>query len=154
MHFDANNGNTSSAASPLVGQPDGWFRIKRRGAWSDADPAGIYTFISVLRYAEDAEVALFRSLNLLEQLYPRLPRVYVSVQYRSPAYFDQEIEVAVAIARIGKSSIHFLFAIIRDNEICADGQYGVSFLDDNNRPKPISVEIRENLSRYTLEKLQ
>lgn len=153
MHFDAKNGNAFSAPL-LAGQAEGWFRIKRRVAWSDADPAGIYTFISVLRYAEDAEVALFRSLHLLERLYPRLPRVYVSVQYKSPAYFDEEIEVAVAIARIGKSSIHFLFAIIRGNEICADGQYGVSLLDDNNRPQPISVEVRETLSRYTLETSQ
>jgi len=125
--------------------------MRRRVAWSDVDPAGIYTFISVLRYAEDAEVALFRSLNLLEQLYPHLPRVYVSVQYKSPAYFDEEVEVAVTIARIGKSSIHFLFAIIRGNEICAEGQYGVSLLNDNNRPEAISVETRDNLSKYTLE---
>ena len=154
MHFDVKNGHIPITAVPPAGELNGWFRMKRRVAWSDIDAAGIYTFISVLSYAEDAEVALLRSLDLLEELYPHLPRVYVSVQYKSPAYFDEEIEVAVSIARIGKSSIQFRLAIISENKICAAGQYGVSLLNDNNRPHPISIHVKEKLSKYTLKSME
>lgn len=118
-----------------------WFRTKRRVAWSDCDPASIYTFTAALHYVEDAEVGMLRSKSLLQELYPRLPRIYLEANYHAPARFEDELTIALAITRLGKSSIHFAFEISREAAICASGQYGVCYLGRDGKPAAIPGHV-------------
>lgn len=118
-----------------------WFRTKRRVAWSDCDPASIYTFLSALRYIEDAEVNMLRDFGFLDFFYPNLPRIYLEVDYKKPAHFDDEVTVALAIARLGASSIHFAFQISLEDAICAEGRYGVCYLGQDGKPMRIPDDI-------------
>lgn len=134
MSFDARS--TERSETRLA-----WFRTKRRVAWSDCDPADMYTFLSALRYVEDAEVGMLRSYGLLKFFYPHLPRIYLEVSYKEPARFDDEITTSLAIMRLGKSSLHFVFQISREAVICAEGRYGVCYLGQSGKPTPIPGDV-------------
>jgi acyl-CoA thioesterase FadM len=101
----------------------------------------MYTFLSALRYVEDAEVSMFRNYGLLDFFYPHLPRIYLEVSYREPARFEDEVTVALAIDRLGESSLHFLFQISRESIVCAEGRYGVCYLGPDGKPAPIPGDI-------------
>lgn len=127
---------------------DTWFTVSRRVAWSDTDPWSAYTFISALRYAEDAEVDFLRQTGTLKMLYPHVPRIYVEARYFTPARFDDEIQVAIALVRIGRSSLHFLFRITRDSTLCAVGRLGTAYIGEGSESSELPSAARELLMAH------
>lgn len=132
-------------ADPNEAGSDTWFTVSRRVAWSDTDPSSAYTFTSALRYAEDAEVEFLRQTGTLRILYPHVPRIYVEARYFTPARFDDEIEVAIALVRIGRSSLHFLFRITRDSTLCAVGRLGTACIGEGGESMELPSAAREFL---------
>jgi acyl-CoA thioesterase FadM/uncharacterized damage-inducible protein DinB len=133
---------------PATVDGDGWFTVTRRVAWSETDPSSAYQFSDVLRYAEDAETAFLRRAAVLPLLYPRLPRIYAEVRYRAPAYFDQEIDVDLALVRLGRSSLHFAFRVLRGPTLCAEGRMGAVAVDESGSGRPLPEEARALLAGY------
>lgn len=127
-----------------------WFRDTRLVAWSDTDPSGAYTFLAALRYVEDTEIALLRSLGVLDELYPHLPRIYVEAQYRAPVQFGDKIVTELAISRLGLSSVHFVFRLTHLGSVCADGRLGVAYVGPDYRAKDLPKHIRSVLQPYVL----
>lgn len=125
-----------------------WLRHSRQVTWSDTDPSGAYTFVSALQYVEDAEVRLWRALGLIDTLYPRLPRIYVRADYHTPARFGDEVDVYLAIARVGRSSIHLDFRIQNGQSLCASGRIGLTLVDDSYRAAELPSGVREALAPY------
>lgn len=141
----------SQAVVDAVGgglQQDGfWFTDKRRVAWSETDPSSAYTFVSALKYAEDAEVAYFRAHAVLDDLYPSLPRLYAQARFIQPVRFDDEVVTRIALTRVGSSSIHYIFRLERDAQLCAVGSMGVVHVGSNGRPKPLHDHVAAELRR-------
>jgi acyl-CoA thioester hydrolase len=125
---------------------DGWFSIERRVGWTEVDPSSNYQFTDALRYVEEAEIALFREAGVLNDLYPHLPRVHVSVSYVHPARFDDLLTVQVQVARIGSASVDLEFRILLEDEVCAQGVIGSAHVDPaTGTGAPVPEHVRNRL---------
>ena len=112
------------------------FSYHRRVEFADTDAAGIAHFTALIRYAESAEHAFLRHIGrsvmpaatrgeaaALEPLGPNSgraapdddavdwPRVRLAVDFTAPAYFEDELDIAVAIDRLGRTSIRYRMTI-------------------------------------------
>ena len=88
--------------------------------------AGIVHFANFFRYMEAAEHAFLRSLGLsvvmeYEGVKYGLPRVSASCDYLHPARFGETLTIAVAVEKLGRSSIAYTFDFSRDEEAIARG---------------------------------
>ncbi|MGL4514379.1 MAG: acyl-CoA thioesterase [Lacipirellulaceae bacterium] len=114
------------------------FRTRRRVEFADTDMAGIVHFTAFFRYMEAAEHALLRSVGLRVHHGPHelpeagaaspeghslsFPRVSARCDFHSPARCDDELEVEVAVLRLGKTSVSYSFRLLRDEEELAVGE--------------------------------
>ncbi|MDC0935891.1 thioesterase family protein [Pirellulales bacterium] len=92
----------------------GPFRTSRIVEFHDTDMAGIMHFASFFHYMESAEHELIRTLGFSihsdvagETL--SFPRVRAACDYRSPARCEEELDIAVSVSEIGRSSVTYTF---------------------------------------------
>ena len=102
------------------------FRTTRRIEFGDTDMAGIVHFANFFRFMEAAECDFLRSRGLSVKMDWQgqaigFPRVSASCDYVKPARFEEVLDVAVRIDRIGKKSVTYAFEFSRDGELIANG---------------------------------
>ena len=90
------------------------FRTTRRVEFSDTDAAGIAHFTAFFRYMEQAEHELLRSLGLsvfmpVDGQEITWPRVSSKCDFRSMAKFEEVLEIATSISRLGEKSVTWSF---------------------------------------------
>ena len=100
-----------------MAKPPFKFSVRTRVAFSDTDAQGIVYYGRYLPYMDLARVEYHRKLGLLgmEVGEPGVEFVMraLNVEYHAPAVFDDEIEVLVRVARIGRTSATYEFAAYR-----------------------------------------
>ena len=100
-----------------MAKPPFKFSVRTRVAFSDTDAQGIVYYGRYLPYMDLARVEYHRKLGLLgmEVGEPGVEFVMraLNVEYHAPAVFDDEIEVFVRVARIGRTSATYEFAAYR-----------------------------------------
>jgi acyl-CoA thioester hydrolase len=97
--------------APSVSQA---FRTSRRVEFSDTDAAGIAHFTAFFRWMEQAEHELLRSVALsvfmqMDGQEITWPRVSSKCDFRSMAKFEEVLEMATSIARLGEKSVTWSF---------------------------------------------
>jgi acyl-CoA thioester hydrolase len=94
-----------------------------RVAFPDTDTSGRIHFTAMLRYFESAEIEFLRSLGFTYRNAAHLgfPRVRVECEYRSAIGFDDELDIAVSVKRIGNTSYTLEFAAMKDGVLAANG---------------------------------
>ena len=103
------------------------FTLSRRVAFAETDAAGIVHFANFYRYMEEAEHAFFRSLGRsIMETQPDgsivgWPRVSCQCNYKAPAFFDDVLEVRVAVDRIGVKSLTLRHDFYRGDTLLARG---------------------------------
>lgn len=113
---------------PADDRPIPLFRTTRRVEFVDTDMAQIVHFSNFFRWMEAAEVEFLRERGLTVVALPwkgsqlTLPRVAASCDYVSPAYFQDLIDVALFIKKLGRSSITYGFEFSRGDTVLARGQ--------------------------------
>ncbi len=95
--------------------------IERRVQWPDTDAAGHQHHSVVMRWAEEAELALLDSLGLAD-LFGRTPRVNYRADYRARLWLGQRVGITLAVARIGRSSLAYHFDVDGDETSVASGE--------------------------------
>ena len=90
------------------------FRTTRRVEFSDTDAAGIAHFTAFFRYMEQVEHELLRSVGLsvfmqVEGQEITWPRVSSKCDFRSMVKFEEVLEIAASIFRLGEKSITWSF---------------------------------------------
>jgi YbgC/YbaW family acyl-CoA thioester hydrolase len=103
------------------------FRVSRRVEFHETDMAGIVHFAKFFRYMEYAEVEFLRSRGLSVKLTWEgrelgFPRVSATCDYVKPARFDEVIDIAVTLDRVGQKSVTFVFEFTRAGEVLARGK--------------------------------
>lgn len=123
-------------------------KVRRRVEWAETDAAGHYHFSSVFRWFEEAEHALWNSLNINKLIFGRVPRVHVDVDYKERLWFDQEVDVILAVEKVGRTSCRFGFEVrTLEDQVAASGSYTVVHAPDpTSTSQPWPVEISEALS--------
>lgn len=80
--------------------------------WADVDIAGIMYFASYWRFAEYAEMELFRELGfpydvIFERYEFWLPRVRAEAEYHAPALMSDWLRLRTHLERVGGSSVRW-----------------------------------------------
>ena len=103
------------------------FHTTRFVEFSDTDMAGIVHFSAFFRFMESAEHQLLRSLGFsifshVDGETITFPRVAASCDYFKPAKFEDVLDVAVTLARVGRKSVTYAFEFSKSGEAIARGQ--------------------------------
>jgi len=106
------------------------FVYRRRVQFAETDMAGVMHFSNYFRLMEEAEHEFWRSLGLSVHMLDRAPgvswpRVRVSCEYTAPARFEDDLEIAVRLARVGGRSLDFEVEFLRDGRRIAAGRMTV-----------------------------
>jgi YbgC/YbaW family acyl-CoA thioester hydrolase len=116
-----------------------------RVAWVDTDAGGRIHFSNAFRWAEVAETGLLRRLGLLER-WGDYPRKHAEAEFGRVLRFEDEIEVAIGVERVGRTSITYAWTITRDGEVCITGRHTVVNVGRDGRPEPLPEAVRAALS--------
>jgi YbgC/YbaW family acyl-CoA thioester hydrolase len=103
------------------------FVFRRRVAFHETDTAGMVHFSNYFRYMEEAEVEFLRSLGLSVKMewegdHFGFPRVSATCGFVLPVRFDDLLDIAVSINRLGSKSVTYGFEFTRAGEVVARGQ--------------------------------
>ena len=127
------------------------FITRRRVQFRDTDAAGIVHFSAFLLWMESAEHDLLRAAGLKvidrgsDGVDVSWPRVSVSCDFKAAVRFDEEVDIAVTVERIGRSSVTYAFAFSHDGRPVAEGRVvAVRCLLQPGRD-PASVAIADDI---------
>ena len=100
------------------------FRTTRRIEFGDTDMAGIVHFANFFRFMEAAECEFLRARGLSVKMDWEgqaigFPRVSATCDYVKPAHFEDILDIAVKIERVGTKSVTYGFEFSCDGEMIA-----------------------------------
>jgi acyl-CoA thioester hydrolase len=127
------------------------FTTTRRMEFADTDMAGIVHFSRYTIFMETAEHEFLRSIGT-DIHFERdgdtvsWPRVSVSCDYARPAYYGDEIEIAVTVNRRGGKSVTYGFTFRRDGEELARGAITTVCCICNHGEPLRSIPIPEDIA--------
>jgi acyl-CoA thioester hydrolase len=131
------------------------FSARTRVGFSDTDAQGIVYYGRYFPYLDLARVEYARRLGLLgmEVGEPGVEFVMraCTIDYHAPAVFDDEIEVCVRVARIGRTSATYEFAAYRarDDALMVTGSQTVVLVDlEQRRAREIPDSFREAIHAF------
>ena len=125
------------------------FTHRVRVAFPDTDASGRIHFTAMLRYFESAEIEFLRALGFSYRDAPHIgfPRVRVECEYRSAVGFDDQLDIAVSVKRVGTSSYTLAFAALKDAAIVANGSIVVVCVGRPGRAQALPEVLKEALRR-------
>lgn len=126
------------------------FRTRTTVRFADIDPAGVVYYPRFLHYCHTAMEDFFA--GALGLPYPTLtgehrigfPAVHLEVDFRSPLRYGDEVEIEVAIARLGKTSVDWRYELRReDGTLSAEVRVVTACLDfDSFRARELPDWLR------------
>jgi len=123
------------------------FAHRVRVAFPDTDASGRIHFTAMLRYFEAAEIEFLRSLGYRYRDAPDIgfPRVRVECEYRSAVGFDDELDIAVSVKRVGTSSYTLEFAAMKDGAVAANGSIVAVGVGPSGRAQALPEALKDAL---------
>jgi acyl-CoA thioester hydrolase len=122
------------------------FSARTRVGFSDTDAQGIVYYGRYNPYFDFARVEYLRALGFLNRdLGGEFVMRANDVEYFAPAHFDDELEIHIRVARIGRTSITYEFAAYKvpEQTLLVTAHQTLVFIDrDTRRPIPIRDEYR------------
>jgi YbgC/YbaW family acyl-CoA thioester hydrolase len=120
--------------------------IRRRVEWMDTDAAGIYHWTTAFRLAEAAEAALHTELGIAKLTFGATPRLSVAAEFKRSLRFNDEVDVALAVEHLGRTSIRYAVVIANAEGIAVEATITACFIDRaSRRPTPWPQEARRLL---------
>lgn len=95
--------------------------IERRVEWADTDASGHHHNTAVVRWFEIAEARLLDRAGLLHEIYDRLPRVRIEIDFLRSVRFGDRVAMEVRVERVGESSLTFAFELRAAEGLAARG---------------------------------
>ena len=128
------------------------FILPIRIYYEDTDAGGIVYHANYLKFMERARTEWLRSLGMEQDALSQQGFLFVlsqlSINYRKPALFNEQIYVSATLTECHKASMLFNQQIWRQNqadarELLADGSVKVVCItQDTRRPTPLPPAIR------------
>ena len=141
------------SAGPTRARPPFRFSVRLRVGFDETDAQAVVYYGRYFPYFDRARVEYQRHLGLLHSLPPGFEFVmrHVSCEYEAPARFDDEIEVFMRTASIGRSSLHTEFAVhlCETGDLLARAEQVMVLIDRAARtPEPVPAHIREAVAAF------
>ena len=122
---------------------------EQKVAWGDMDAFGHVNNVQYYRYIESARIAYFDRLNVFEQ---DVLTVVASSQckYLKPVFYPDVRHIGAGIAEMRNSAIrmHYVLFSEQQQEIVADGEAVIVFVDKDSMKKAL---IPENLRKVIID---
>src|SRR5215211_1768662 len=107
--------------------------IRRRIEWMDTDAAGIYHWTTAFRLAEAAEAALHTELGIEELTFGATPRLSVAAEFKRSLRFNDEVDVALAVEHLGRTSIRYGIVIGNAEGVAVEATITACLIDRASR---------------------
>src|SRR5215469_12539876 len=123
--------------------------VRVRVRFGETDLMGIVHHGSYVHYMEVARIEWLRRRGVTYADWAahgvHLPVVDLTVRYRAPARFDDEIDVHVSLVEVGAASVRFDYKLIRaaDATLCTEGSTRLACIDSQLSLRRISPEIAD-----------
>lgn len=122
------------------------FHYKRRVEFCETDAAGIAHFSAYFQYMEQAEHAFLRHLGtsvVAEDKSGTIswPRVSAHCDYTGPVKFEDVLDIAVRIERLGTKSATYSFEFHRQETVVATGKLAAVCCRITHDSPPQSIPI-------------
>jgi len=146
---------------------DSWFRCSRIVEFRDTDAAGIAHFSAFFFWMESTEHEFLRKLgirvvdndpedmdSLRQELAPEeaghelevsWPRVSVSADYKAAVRFGDTLDVFIAVAELGSSSVTYCFRFENSGSLVATGTVVVVRCLMRHGMKPLPVRLSASI---------
>jgi acyl-CoA thioester hydrolase len=137
-----------------MARSDFTFSHRLRVRWAEVDRQGIVFNGHYLTYFDVGIAEYWRAIGYPypDALLAHGSDVFVkkaALEYYGPALYDDELDVLVRVARIGRSSMQFLIEIHRGDEHLIDGEIVYVNADPVMRkPAPVPDFLREAIGRF------
>ena len=122
------------------------FLYQRHVAFADTDAAGVVHFSRLLCYVEEAEHALLAELGIPVMGEGGWPRVLVECTYFAPLGPEDDVEVILIPDKIGRSSVCWNFAVLRDGQDMAKGLVKTVRVGADGKSAELSDDWRDLLA--------
>ena len=139
----------------MTSKPPFKFSARTRVGFSDTDAQGIVYYGRYLPYIDLARVEYHRKLGLLgvEIGEPGVEFVTraCTIRYEAPAVFDDELEVFIRVARIGRTSASYEAAVYRarDDVLMVTATLTLVLVDlDERKPCEIPTSFRDAIAAF------
>jgi acyl-CoA thioester hydrolase len=141
------------SAGPTTARPPYRFSTRLRVGFDETDAQAVVYYGRYFPYCDRARVEYQRHLQLLHSLPPGLEFVMRRTQceYEAPARFDDEIEVFIRTAAIGRSSWRQEFAVhhCESGELLARAEQVMVLIDRAARqPTPVPDDWRDAVEAF------
>jgi acyl-CoA thioester hydrolase len=129
------------------------FHLSLRIRYQECDMQGVVYFARYPEYYDITLTELFRvALGSYQSMVEAGVDMVVAeqtVRYRSPARFDEVVDVAITVDRLGETSMQSSYAITRGDELLVEGNVRHVFIDVPTKAKrPIPDHLRAVLEGY------
>lgn len=131
---------------------------RRRVEFRDTDAAGIVHFSAFFFWMESAEHELLRAADVCVvdhesgPVEASWPRVAASCDYTRAVRFGDEVDIAVSVDEIGRTSVTYGFRFSHDGVEVAKGRIVAvrCLMQPGRRPTPVAIpeEITGRLGRF------
>lgn len=122
MGSDPASDRATADPGPAAGPGPATIVVQRRIEWSDTDASGNYHNTTVIRLLESAESLLLSRLGFLHDVWERLPRVRLEIDFRRPLRFHDVVEVEMRVVALGRTSITYRLEIRKDGQVCVQAR--------------------------------
>ncbi len=132
------------------------FQTSRRVEFRDTDAAGIMHFTSMMGLMEEAEHEFLRHIELplfrpVDGGKNSWPRVSASCDFKSPARFEDVLQIEVTVQKLGRRSVTYGFTLHCEDRLIATGKLtAASCFVDKNIIKSIDIpaDVADKLGKY------
>ena len=132
------------------------FKTSRLVEFRDTDAAGIMHFASIMGLMEEAEHEFLRHIQLplflpVEGGKVSWPRVSAHCDFKSPARFEDLVNIEVSVQRIGNKSVTYHFALTCEQRAIATGTMTAACCfvgKEGIKSVPVPEDVVEKLTVY------
>jgi acyl-CoA thioester hydrolase len=133
------------------------FRHRLRVRWSECDLQGVVFYPQYLAYLDHTVTELWRdAIGPYTEMIPAhgvdMVVAEAGMRYRDSARFDDELEIAATVTRLGSTSMTTAFTIERvsDGALLTEGELRHVFVDPEDFGKrEMPDQVRAGLERFT-----
>ena len=132
------------------------FVTTRRVEFADTDLAGIMHFTGFFRMMEEAEHEFLRHIELplfrpVEGGKISWPRVAASCDFKSPARFEDVVQIEVRVQQLGRRSVTYGFTLRCEGRLIATGNLTAAccFVGKNQiKSIDLPADVADKLGKY------
>ena len=125
-----------------------------RVRWAEVDMQGVVFNAHYLMYFDTAIAEYWRAISVgrekeIADLYMRLYVVKATVEFHGSAHYDEMIDVGCRVARVGRTSLAFQFAIWRGADHLISGEIVyVHAAPEEKKSAPIPDMLKDAILGY------